>query len=275
MGQPVLDIVDARQHRLTFDRPPERIISLVPSITESLFEIGAGSRVVGVSRFCNKPDEALTRPKVGGQKDPDFDALAALKPDLVILNLEENKPEHIDAISEVHPTWVTFPRTFREAAVLLRDLGRVLGANEIAGTYARRIDDAVQALKNGKKWRFRTLYVIWRHPWMSINQDTFIHDVLNLHGLENIFGQETRRYFEVTFEDIQTKNPEVILLPDEPFRFREKHLRDFATLDVDAVKSGRVFLVDGSYFCWYGTRSARCSDYIRNNVIHHLIEQGT
>lgn len=116
----------------------------------------------------------------------------------------------------------------------------------------------------------RALYLIWRNPWMSINGDTFIHDVLVRFGFENVFGSRKDRYFEVTAEEIEQANPEVIILPNEPYNFLEKHIKEFETLKIDAMKNKQVFLVDGTYFCWYGTRMARTSAYIQEHIINNL-----
>lgn len=261
---------DARGMKLSFDRPPQRIVSLIPSITEALFEIGAEDRVVGVSNFCDEPAAARSKPRVGGQKNPDFDRLAALQPDLVILNLEENKAPHIETLASLYPVWVTYPRRMNDAAILLQDLGRLLGLETAVLPYVKTIEHTISDLRGRKKNRFRTLYLIWHHPWMSINQDTFIHDVLFLHGLDNVCAEHPDRYGIISVEDITRLNPEVIILPDEPFHFREKHLPEIMEMNVDAVRNRRIFLVEGSFFCWYGTRSARCSPYIVRAVLDQL-----
>ena len=105
---------------------------------------------------------------------------------------------------------------------------------------------------------------------MSINGDTFIHDVLKLHGLDNVFAEHPERYFEVSVDEIISKNPEMIILPDEPYRFLKKHIAEFGDLPIQAVASGRVFLADGTYFCWYGTRAARTSSYIRKQILARI-----
>ncbi|MCB0833744.1 MAG: ABC transporter substrate-binding protein [Bacteroidetes bacterium] len=263
------ELVDALGRHVRFDRPPTRVVSLIPSITESLFELGLESSVQGVSKYCIYP-AGLTdgKRKVGGQKNPDFQAIEEINPDLIILNREENKPDHIRKLGEKYPIWVTYPRQFLDTLALLRDLGGIFGVS--VDDYQSEIRAGVEALHLEAAQRCRVLYLIWRNPWMSINGDTFIHDVLKLHGLDNVFAEHPERYFEVSVDEIISKNPEMIILPDEPYRFLKKHIAEFGDLPIQAVASGRVFLADGTYFCWYGTRSARTSSYIRKQILARI-----
>ncbi len=250
-----------------FTDPPRRVISFVPSITESLFDLGLGERVVGVTRFCTRPaDKVAALPRVGGQKDPDFNSVERLEPDLVIVNREENKPEHILEFSRRYRTWVTYPRSLADAAALLDQLGRVFEVEERTAAYSQSIASAAarrRCTHGDSQWR--TVYLIWRNPWMTINADTFIHDILHVHGMENLFGSWPDRYPVVTMDDMAAASPDLILLPDEPYRFRQEHLKEFAGLQED--RRVDVLLVDGSYFCWYGTRTARASRYILDHVL--------
>ncbi len=260
----MVSITDSTHRVIPFPDIPQRVVSLIPSITESLFELGLGRAVAGVSRFCIHPAEQVrSKPRVGGQKDPDLDKIDALSPDLVILNAEENKPEYIKAIGDRYRTWVTYPRTFRDAAALIHDIGRVFRVETKAADYISRIESAAQQRILDRR---KTLYLIWRNPWMSVNGDTFIHDVMTLHGLDNVFAERKHRYFEVTEDEIRSADPEIIILPDEPYRFKPKHLVEFSHMDISAVKNNKIFFADGTYFCWYGTRTARASTYIHDNI---------
>lgn len=265
-------IIDAHGQNLHFEKPPERVVSLIPSITESLFELGLGDRIAGISKYCIYPEDRVRdKTKVGGQKNPDFEKISKLNPDLIILNEEENKPEHIALFKKNYRTFVTFPRIFVEARELLDQLGLIFYIPDRAKVFSEQIRLDHSRLTALSPTRLRALYLIWRNPWMTVNRDTFIHDILSLVGLDNVFANQTPRYFEVTREMILNAQPDVIILPDEPYRFLKKHIADFDGLDIPAVKNCNIFLTDGTYYCWYGTRTARAIEYIDQNIIHRIV----
>jgi ABC-type Fe3+-hydroxamate transport system substrate-binding protein len=251
--------VDASGTALALERPPRRIVSLVPSITETLCALGLADAVAGVTAYCREPRELLDgKPRVGGEKDPDLDAIAALRPDLVIANIEENLREHVEALrARGIPVWVTYPRTVAEGIRMIRELGEITGAARRAGEIAGPLEEAYERVAAATAVRrpLRVFYPIWRQPWMSVGRDTYIHDMLRLCGGDNVFADRPERYPVVTLDEMAARRPEVIVLPDEPYRFRRAHLREFAPYrDVPAVRDGRVHLVDGKPFCWYGPR---------------------
>lgn len=261
-------VKDALGRSVDVSPTPRRVISLIPSITESLFDLGLGDRIVGVSQFCTEPHGFVDRkPRVGGQKNPDHDKIAALQPDLVILNVEENRKEDVERLNTRYRTFVTFPRRFYDSVSLLEDLGCIFDCPAAVRPFVDAIKVPVLP-----RPALRTLYLIWRKPWMSINRDTYIHDVLSTFGYNNVCAGREARYPEITLDDISAMNPDVILLPDEPFRFRERHRSEVLQWPVAACLEGRVFLVDGSFFCWYGTRAARTADYIAGEMDHRLHE---
>jgi ABC-type Fe3+-hydroxamate transport system substrate-binding protein len=238
-----------------------RIVSLIPSITEILFAIGAGDRVVGCTIYCTEPAEGVaTKTRVGGEKNPKLELIRDLGADLVIANVEENVREHVETLRAwgiaVH---VTYPRTVAEGIRLVGELGDLLEA----GSRAREIEtalrarhDEVRAAAAGRRPR-RVFCPIWRRPYMTINRDTYVHDMLAVAGGENVFASAAKRYPEVTLEEVAAAAPEVVLLPDEPYRFRAVHRGDFAAYpDLPAVRDGRLPLVDGKLLSWYGPRIA-------------------
>lgn len=267
----MITITDSIPKKVFFSEPPRRVVSLIPSITETLFDLGAGEALAGVSKYCIYPEQGVkTKPKVGGQKNPDLQTIKEIDPDLILLNLEENKPEHIDFLSRHYKTWVTYPRSFEDAEKLVTELGQVFGVESRALVFAEQIKDSIRKLQSAQRKKVKALYLIWRNPWMSINRDTFIHSVMELHQLENVTAHHSSRYFEVTAKDIEESEPDIIILPDEPYRFLEKHKSEFLHLSVSAVKNQRIFLADGTYFCWYGTRTARASRYIHERILSRL-----
>ena len=241
--------------------PPGRIVSLIPSITEILFAIGAGDRVVGCTIYCTQPPEGVaTKVRVGGEKNPNLELIRDLGADLVIANVEENVREHVETLRAWGiPVHVTYPRTVAGGIRLVGELGELLDA----GPRARELEaelrasyDLVRAAVAGRRPR-RVFCPIWRKPYMTINRDTYIHDMLAVAGGENVFADRAKRYPEITLDEVAASGAEVILLPDEPYRFRHVHQADFEPYaDLPAVRDGRIHLVDGKLLSWYGPRIA-------------------
>ena len=253
--------VDASGVAVDLARPPRRIVSLVPSTTETLCRLGLADALVGVTVYCVEPSDVVrTKHRVGGEKNPDLDAIRALEPDLVVANVEENVREHIETLRAWSiPVWVTYPRTVEGSLAMIRELGEVTGARAAAAAILAEIEPLLAAVRAAVVARppVPVFYPIWREPYMTINRDTYIHDLLAACGADNVFGERAERYPTITLAEMAARRPEVIVLPDEPFRFRRIHLRDFEPFgDVPAVRSGRVHLVDGKPFSWHGPRVA-------------------
>ena len=253
-------MIDASGVELTIPRPPRRIVCLIPSTTELLCELGLADAVVGITAYCIEPRAVVrTKPKVGGEKNPDLDAIRALAPDLVIANLEENLREHVETLRAWNvPVWVTYPRTVSETIAFIREAGAVTGTEARAAAIADEIEALYEATRAATAGRapVPVFYPIWRDPYMTIGRDTYIHDVLATVGGANVFG-DRERYPTITLEEMAARSPDVIVLPDEPFRFRRAHVKDFEAFPgVPAVRDGRIHLMDGKIFCWHGPRLA-------------------
>lgn len=249
---------DASGVEVVLPECPERIVSLVPSLTEALFVLGLGDRIAGVTVFCVEPrDQVAAKPKVGREKDPDVARILALRPDLVVANVEENRREVVEALRAAGvPVWVTFPRTVLEGIALVRELGEVAGAPAAGAALAADLEARYrEALAAGAgRPRVRVFCPIWRGPYMTVGPDTYVHDMLAVCGGDNVFGDRAERYPVVTLEEAAARAPEVLLLPDEPYRFRRAHLADFAPFP--SLAGARVHLVDGKLLTWYGPRIA-------------------
>jgi len=255
----VAPIVDASGVVLALAAPPRRIVSLVPSITEILFALGLGQAVVGCTIFCTEPAGGVAgTTRVGGEKDPRLDLIRALGTDLVVANVEENVREHVESLRRWGiPVFVTYPRTIAAGIEVVRQLGQVTGAStragEIAAALERRLVEG-GARPRGRP-RARGFCPIWRRPYMTINRDTYIHDMLAVCGGDNVFADRPARYPEITLAEVAAARPDVILLPDEPYRFRRVHAADFASYpEIAAVRDDRIHLVDGKLLSWYGPR---------------------
>ena len=241
--------------------PPARIVSLVPSTTETLCRLGLGEALVGITAYCREPAALLAgKTRVGGEKDPDLERIRQLRPDLVVANVEENVREHVETLRGWSiPVWVTYPRTVAEGIRMIADLGEVTGAHAPAAALVAELEALLGGVRAATAGRppVPVFYAIWRDPYMTIGADTYIHDMLAVCGGLNVFGDREGRYPAVTLEEVRAAAPEVILLPDEPFRFRRVHLRDFTAYpEIPAVRHGRVHLVDGKPFSWHGPRIA-------------------
>jgi len=252
-----------------------RIVSLVPSLSEAVHALGLGDRLVGVTEYCVHPAGAFAGlAKVGGTKDADVAAIAALAPDLVIANEEENTARVVRQLAERDlDVWVTYPRTVREGAELLAEIAD-LGADDTARAAhvtpclaAVAKAEARLAANPGKDATARpsVFCPIWRGPWMTIADGTYIHDMIELCGGRNLFGgadadairgRADRRYPLVDLEAVVALDPDVILLPDEPYAFDETDAAELLATDCAAARTGRVHLIDGTLVSWYGPRIA-------------------
>ncbi len=268
--------------------PPQRVVSLVPSITESLFDLGCGERVRGVTDYCVFPaDKVRDLPKVGGTKNPDPGRIKALLPDLIIASQEENRKEVVQALQgEGFKVWLTFPKTVAETFEVLWAIIRLFDVphmGQVIDTLERVYEYAALAAENTPQPK--VFVPIWREPkapdkprwWMTINRETYVHDLLRVCGGANIFADRERRYPlaadlsgapvelldaerdtrypRVTPAEVAERAPEVILLPTEPYAFDQADLVAFDDYaEIPAVQHGRIHLVDGTLLTWPGTR---------------------
>ncbi len=245
-----------------------RIVSLVPSLSEALFSLGLGERLVGVTDWCVHPaDGVAPLPKVGGTKNPSLARIRELAPDLVIANREENRERDIEKLrAEGFEVWVTYPRSVADGLALLRELA-ALGAGEAAS--AACIEPAERAFREALEQPparpTRCFCPIWKEPWMAVGTDTYAADLIALCGGANVFAlRKERRYPIVSEEEIIESAPEVVLLPDEPYAFGERDVAELSGLPIPAAESGRIHRIDGTLVSWYGPRIGRAIREIRS-----------
>jgi ABC-type Fe3+-hydroxamate transport system substrate-binding protein len=246
---------------------PARIVSLVPSVTETLFALGLGERLVGVTDWCVHPEEGVRRlAKVRGTKNPDHAAIDRLAPDLIIANLEENRAIDVERMRERgHTVWVDYPRTVAEAIAQVHWLASLGAAAEAARRVLEPIERAVEASRHASIARpVRGFIAIWRDPWMSISRDTYAHDLLGLAGIANVLGDSSGRYPRITLEEVAARDPEIVLLPDEPYRFTADDARMLAESSplagTTAARRGAIHVIDGTLAFWHGPRLGRAID---------------
>jgi len=256
---PPASLTDARGVAVA-PRPRGRIASLVPSLTDTVCTLGAGGRLVARTVYCTEPREELAEvPHCGGTKNPDVAAILEARPDLALACLEENKPEHIEALEKGGvPVFAVMPRSLDDVAGLLRQFGALLGVQERAG---RALSDLTSARLAAGEFR-RSLgepvpaaTLIWQNPWMAAGGATHIDAVMREVGLANVLG-DRRDYFEIELGGLAERKPRLVLLPDEPFPFTHHSAWSLAAAGVVPDRRSAV-LLDGKLLSWYGTRTAR------------------
>jgi ABC-type Fe3+-hydroxamate transport system substrate-binding protein len=232
--------------------PPRHIVSLVPSQTELLYSLGLDEEVTGITKFCIHPESWFrNKIRIGGTKQLKPDLIESLQPDLIIANKEENEKEQVEALAAKFPVWISDIKNLEEACAMIRSVGELTNragkANAIAGDIEERFS-RFQATATGGKIR-KAAYFIWKNPWMAAGGDTFIHSMLGICRLENVYANDGR-YPETTLDELALRKPEIVLLSSEPYPFAEKHIAEIAAVLPDA----RIITVDGELFSWYGSR---------------------
>lgn len=227
---------------------PERIISIVPSQTELLFDLGLDSEVVGITKFCIHPDEWFrNKTRVGGTKQLNLETIRNLKPDLIIANKEENTQEQLEILMKEFPVWISDVKTLDDAYEMIEQISLITNRHDKGYLISEEISDRFSKLQ--KFSSLSAAYFIWNEPMMSIGRNTFINEMMKRCGFINVFSNQTR-YPEVSQEKLKNADPDVILLSSEPFPFKEKHTVHFQKI----CPHSKVLLVDGEMFSWYGSR---------------------
>lgn len=245
-----------------------KVVSLVPSITEALFDLGlTENEVVGRTKFCIHPkDKVKNVPVIGGTKNIHIDKIKALQPDLILANKEENIKEQVEALMDDCKVLVTNVETIEDNYYLLKTLGNIFNKKERAQQFNLKIYDVLEQAKLDSA-NIKAAYLIWKNPYMTIGSDTFIHKILAETGFENIFKDKTR-YPVIQMEDLA--GADVIMLSSEPFPFKEKHIEEMKAFYPDK----KIMIVDGEAFSWYGTHIAKCGNYFKELLAEiHAMER--
>ncbi len=242
---------------------PARIVSLVPSLTELACDLGLATQLVGRTGFCIHPAQAVRGiPKVGGTKDVDIERIRALRPTHVILNIDENEKPAAEALSQFVPNLiVTHPQAPLDNLGLYRLIGGLFGRAAEAEALCARFLVAHEALAGAYAAPRRTLYLIWKNPWMTVSRDTYLSRTLALAGFETLPAEAPARYPKIALDEPWVADTELVLLSSEPYRFRDRHLAEIAALP--AFRDKAVRLIDGEMTSWYGSRAIAGLDYLR------------
>jgi ABC-type Fe3+-hydroxamate transport system substrate-binding protein len=238
-----------------------RIVSLVPSITELLFDLGLEQEVIGITKFCVHPQSwHAGKTRIGGTKSIDLEKIRLLRPDLVIANKEENSKEQVEALAGDTRVWVTDIASLGDALEMIRALGSMTGRMERAEELANRIGNAFSELRVFRPpVPPRVAYLIWQNPYMTAGGDSFINDILSHCGFVNIFENEAR-YPVISLGQVSELDCSLLFLSSEPYPFASKHQQEIQA----QLPHVRIFLVDGEMFSWYGSRMLPAADYFKD-----------
>lgn len=255
-------LYDQLDRKIELKATPRRVVSLVPSQTELLVDLGLREKILGVTKFCVHPEDLRKEKKVvGGTKQVHYERIKALKPDLILCNKEENTEEMVAELEKIAPVHVSDVKTIADSLELIKDYGEIFEVVEKASEIIQKIRQEKHLFEEDVKNQpqRRVAYFIWKDPWMVAGRDTFIDHLLELNRFKNVFSANNSRYPEINLEQLEQKEVELVLLSTEPFPFREKDKKAFQ-------KKGElcmVHIVDGEYFSWYGSRLLAAFAYFR------------
>ncbi len=250
--------IDQTRRTVSVTGIPQRIISLVPSQTELLFDLGLHDEVIGITKFCVHPVEWFrSKTKIGGTKRINTDLIHQLNPDLIIANKEENDKEQVEELANYFPVWISNVGNLDEAYYMIKQVGLITNKEQPANKIVSLIKENFAELP-APDIRFPTTYLIWKDPYMTIGGDTFIHALLEAAGFENIFAGQTR-YPAIRIDDLEKVGCQLLLLSSEPFPFKQKHIEELQA----QLPATKIVLVDGEMFSWYGSRLLSAPGYFR------------
>lgn len=239
--------------------PPRRIISLVPSQTELIVDLGLGNNLVGVTKFCVHPETLrVEKTVVGGTKQVNFKIIQELKPDIILCNKEENTPEMVRRLTAIAPVHVSDVISLNDALRLIQDYGKIFKVENEASFLSEKINIKFQRFLAKNKFRrsISCVYLIWKDPYMCVGKQTFINSMLEQLNFKNSISES--RYPEIDLEEIYNKKPDLVLLSSEPYPFKKKHTAIFQE------KGIKTLIVNGEYFSWYGSRLLQSVDYFES-----------
>jgi ABC-type Fe3+-hydroxamate transport system substrate-binding protein len=257
------DFTDQLRRNIAINFPPKRIISLVPSQTELLFDLGLDEEIVGITKFCIHPkDKFKSSTKIGGTKKLDLKRILALQPDLIIGNKEENQKEDIAFLMQYFPVWMSDIYNLDDALEMIEAVGDLVDRKEKANEFVINIRSGFNQLKMDVQSNRpeKILYFIWKNPFMLAGKNTYIDEMLSCCGFENLMKGD--RYPSLNESEMKSMSPDLVFLSSEPYPFQEKHMQELKEIWPKA----NVKLVDGEMFSWYGTRLLKSSDYFKSLI---------
>ena len=265
-----LEISDQTGNTVYLSGPPQKIISLVPSQTELLFDLGLNEEIAGITKFCVHPAEYVRlKAKIGGTKNLNLEKIKSLQPDLIIANKEENEKGQVEELKKYFPVWTSDVKDLGDALVMILQIGKLVNRE----TTSKRIYDQIKLnfknLSPHNKPSPSLLYLLWRNPYMTAGSDTFINDMILRCGFSNVCDHK-KRYPEISTTEIKSLNPSIVFLSSEPYPFGEKHTAEIK----DLLPGSIVMVVDGEFFSWYGSRLLKATGYFEkliNDIQYNFI----
>ena len=258
-----LTLTDQLRTTHAFETTPKRIVSLVPSQTELLYDLGLEEQIVGITKFCVHPFHLKSiKTIVGGTKNVKFDKIKALQPDIIIANKEENTKEMVEELQTICPIWVTDIVTIEDNLQMITDFGKLFNKRVEAQKWLGKISFGLNDFRQfmSDKEVQKVAYFIWANPYMVAGKDTFINELLKLNKFDNIYANREERYPEVIIQKMRIQgDPEIVFLSSEPFPFTDEHAFELGRFTHHA----KTVFVDGEMFSWYGTRLLKAFDYFK------------
>ena len=256
----MIELKNQMNNVILMSEKPIRIISLVPSQTELLFDLGLNEEVIGITKFCIHPDKWFrNKTRIGGTKTVDIEKVKALSPDLIIANKEENEQSQIEELQKLFPVFVSDIYNLNDSLEMIKSIGQLTSTLPKAQQIIESITQNFLNLKIDQTKK-TCLYLIWRLPYMTSGKNTFVNDMLDRCGFKNL---SEGRYPEISTEEICSLNPEYILLSSEPYPFKEIHMNELKQIS----PSSKIILVDGEYFSWYGSRLIDAPSYFKQFIV--------
>lgn len=255
-----IKITDQIGNNVNLKTYPNKIISLVPSITELLFDLGLDEKVIGITPYCVHPKyKVQSVDKIKGPHKIDLHKIRDLQPDIVFASKEENLKEEVEELMKHYPVYVSDVKNLHEAIEMINQIGKITGteikSEEIGKNVLKQFNGLKKVLKSSKS----ACYLVWDEPMITVNKNTFIHDMMQFAGFSNVFADNTERYPKINSSDIKNKKPEYIILSTEPFSFTNEHVAMFKS----QYPFAKVLLLDGEKFAWYGSHLLKTPDYFK------------
>ncbi|WP_196890794.1 ABC transporter substrate-binding protein [Aureivirga marina] len=253
---------DQMGREVNIENTPKRIVTLVPSQTELLYDLGLEDQIVGITKFCVHPLHFKSTKKiVGGTKKVHYDKIKDLNPDFILCNKEENAQDMLEELEKIAPVYFSDVKTIQDSLDLISDLGELLNrrfeATKIISKINFHLNDFKEFIKTQPNRK--AAYFIWAKPWMVAGQDTFINELMKLNKFENIY-EEKGRYPEVEIKKIRLEgDPKIVMLSSEPFPFKDEHAFELGRF----THHGKTIFVDGEMFSWFGSRLIKAFPYFK------------
>jgi ABC-type Fe3+-hydroxamate transport system substrate-binding protein len=252
--------IDQLGRKIQLEHSPQKIVSLVPSITELLFDLELEEKLAGRTKFCIHPKDKIEKiPSVGGVMGLQYLKIKQIEPDLILASKEENAKTEIMEIAKEFPVWVSDVHNLEEALEMIFSFGEIFEKENKARELINAINNEFQTLSNIPENIIRGIYLVWKNPFYTVNQNTFIHDMLRRCGIENVFADKKEDYPIIKEKEMKDRMPDYIFLPSEPYNFKDKDVKEFQ----DKFPNAEIKRVDGEYFSWYGSHLLKAPSYFK------------